>query len=165
MKFIPILSTKKNESIHTHTEMHIQFFPSLTHFLPRLACTLFPTGTPAYFGTLIYSAVTVVFGHFLFSSRTLVYSIHLYLPASDGSIRTSGCRPLQSKQRRTSHCEGRKTNVGTDICHYYYCTNDNYAGHFNPFFSSIALALLFSWFLGFICLGSSGKENTFLRLQ
>lgn len=145
--------------------MHIQFFPSLTHFLPRLACTLFPTGTPAYFGTLIYSAVTVVFGHFLFSSRTLVYSIHLYLPASDGSIRTSGCRPLQSKQRRTSHCEGRKTNVGTDICHYYYCTNDNYAGHFNPFFSSIALALLFSWFLGFICLGSSGKENTFLRLQ
>lgn len=49
---------------------------------------------------------------------------------------------------------------------HYYCTNDNYAGHFNLFFSSIALAPLFScFFLGFICLGSSGKENTFLWLQ
>ena len=54
----------------------------------------------------------MVFGHFLSSTpATLIYSAHSYLPVNAGSIRTSWSRPLQSKQRRTSHCGGRSKHT------------------------------------------------------
>lgn len=99
----------KRKYTHTHAEAHIHFFPASHTSSQTLRCTLFPQARRPFFGTLIYSAVIVVFGHFLFSSRAFIYPALFYLPASGGNIQTSYSRPLQSKQRRTSHCEGRPT--------------------------------------------------------
>ncbi len=88
---------------HTHTLSQSHTLP------PRLWDGLFSHRHADYFGTLIYSAVIVVFSHFLFSSSTLIYSTYFYLPVNAGSNQTSCSHPLQSRQKRTSHCEGRPT--------------------------------------------------------
>lgn len=108
---------------HTHTLSQSHTLP------PRLWDGLFSHRHADYFGTLIYSAVIVVFSHFLFSSGALIYLTCFYLPVNAGSIQTSCSHPLRSKQKRTSHYEGWPT-INTQInmwLAYFDCIYmDNY---------------------------------------
>ncbi len=111
---------------HVHTHTHTL---SQSHTLPpRLWDGLFSHRHADYFGTLIYSAVILVFSHFLSDSGALIYSSHFYLPVNAGSIRTSCSHPLRSKQRRTSHYEGwptTNTQINTWLA-YFDCTYEKY---------------------------------------
>lgn len=74
---LTVLKHCGNTQTETYVKAHT-YTLSQSHTLPpRLRDLLFSHRHVDYFGTLIYSAVIVVFSHFLFGSSTLIYSAHL----------------------------------------------------------------------------------------
>lgn len=98
-----------NKHTQTHTKYTHTHFPSLTHFLPDSEMGHFPTGMSTILARLFTQPSSWYLATSCPVASTLIYSVHFYLPVNAGSIQTSCSRPLQSKQRRTSHYEGWPT--------------------------------------------------------
>lgn len=122
----PVKKKKKIEK-YTCTSLHV--FPSLTHFLPRLACTHFPTARQHILARLFtqlspwYSATSCSVATLVFISAISIYQQTAAVSEPPAAILSSQNKGEHLTVRVDQWCTQRNKHWHRQ---YFYCTSDSY---------------------------------------